>query len=663
MPNEKTAEMLEEEGKMMTAYYRRHREIEMQYKCEGIFWSPCLRCGADFLDPCHIVGKAEDGSAKYGGYYCKKQGRPRGAMAQHQTFKEGYTKFMKLSEDFMAKGEKAGFKRVREEDLGGIESIEMAEIGAGEEEKEVEAATRAEKEAKEALEAARSEEAKWKKDLDKAKIELAAIREECSNLGADMEKGNAEMQEALQMEKGKCASMQSLYADALMTINKLEEKLSASDPLAFMTTVKAAGATAKTTAGAATFPKTASYPAQGRPALFADSLAGTTWKMASAEGVGVVGGGEGGAGAASGATRIPWGTSATASGAARNPWGSADETSAAAAASALGGPTRRGYADAASSLKHETQVLINSQKLVKYILKSKSDVVSFMVDVAMLVESIEEFFGGESEDLKIKISLLHMGDDVRNDADAVYKTLKGAGDYDLKKFMTDLFAINFPAPWSSLDLAYRELRQGDSTIIEYARKFKLFVGKLELNLKAQVNKFLLGLRENQVRSALYKQNLESLDFEAIVRWAVNLTNNMKLERASAGVHFGEETNMGCETSVLESREGENEASYKIMGVPISEYWKVMDAKGVKNKCFQCFGEGHGSISCSLKRCKFCDKDTKIAKHYSILCPRCPKDLTKFIEARDKAKFNRRPTPVKYTDEYDNYEFESDELSE
>ena len=91
--------------------------------------------------------------------------------------------------------------------MEGIESIEMAAIGAGEEEKEVEAATKAEKEAREALEAARNEEAKWKKDLDEAKIELAAIRDECSNLGAEMEKGNAEMQEALQLEKEKCASI------------------------------------------------------------------------------------------------------------------------------------------------------------------------------------------------------------------------------------------------------------------------------------------------------------------------------------------------------------------------------------------------------------------------------------------------------------------------
>ena len=49
MPNDKTPEMIEEEGKMMTAYYRRHKEIEIQYGCGGIFWSPCFRCGAGFF--------------------------------------------------------------------------------------------------------------------------------------------------------------------------------------------------------------------------------------------------------------------------------------------------------------------------------------------------------------------------------------------------------------------------------------------------------------------------------------------------------------------------------------------------------------------------------------------------------------------------------------
>ena len=63
------------------------------------------------------------------------------------------------------------------------------------------------------------------------------------------------------------------------------------------------------------------------------------------------------------------------------------------------------------------------------------------------------------------------------------KELKNEGMYDLKVFMERLFALNFPSPWSSLDIAFRELRQGDSSIIEYSRKFRLFVTKLDLNIK------------------------------------------------------------------------------------------------------------------------------------------------------------------------------------
>ena len=310
------------------------------------------------------------------------------------------------------------------------------------------------------------------------------------------------------------------------------------------------------------------------------------------------------------------------------------------------------------------KVLISSSKIVKGCLKSKTNIVEFMVDASMLSESIEEFFGRESEDLKIKIALLHMDTDVRTDADTVYKNLRGVGLYNLESFMEGLFALNFPSPWSSLDLAYRGLRQGDLSVVEYARRFKLFVAKLELNLKGQVNKFLMGLKDPGLRSALYKQNLEDLEFDGLVRWAVSLTNNLKLERVNAGV--GVATEWEGDETCLKMIEGEGfDSAYKIMGIPLGKYLKAAEDKGVKLRCFNCFGTGHGSLQCGLRMCKFCEKGTSQAQHYSLMCPRAPRNLAKFLEERDKKKAARYENQnVKcIADDFADYTFESDELSD
>ena len=231
--------------------------------------------------------------------------------------------------------------------------------------------------------------------------------------------------------------------------------------------------------------------------------------------------------------------------------------------------------------------------------------------------------------------------------------------------MAGLFSINFPSPWSSLDLAFRGLKQGDLSVVDYARRFKLFVSKLELNLKGQVNKFLMGLRDPNLRSALYKQNLEDLEFDALVRWAVSLTNNLKLEKVSAGAVGACKEWNGDETCLKMMEDMDGDGSYKIMGVSLGKYLKAAEEKGVKLRCFNCFGMGHGSLQCGLKMCKFCEKGVNQVSHYSLLCPRAPKNLAKFLEQRDLSKTRKfeKQNVVCIPDDFVEFNFESDELSE
>ena len=140
-----------------------------------------------------------------------------------------------------------------------------------------------------------------------------------------------------------------------------------------------------------------------------------------------------------------------------------------------------------------------------------------------------------------------------------------------------------------------------------------------------------------------------------------LTNNMKLEQPNFSVFKSKERERNEGEKIIEVEDEEN--CLKIMGVSLNQYLRAADARGVSKRCFHCFSEKHGSTECSLRFCKFCEKDIKVAQHYSILCPKCPKDLKKYLEAREKAKFDRRTNNVRYADDYDNYQFESEELSE
>ena len=333
--------------------------------------------------------------------------------------------------------------------------------------------------------------------------------------------------------------------------------------------------------------------------------------------------------------------------------------------SAARGPSTSSRGSSRPDVREEDRrmkLLMSSTKLIKCILKSGRNIVDYMVEANTLYESIEEFFGGEGEDLKIKVALLHMDEIMRTDADEVYRNLRVVGVYDLKGFMAGLFSLNYPSPWSSLDLAFRSLKQGELSIIDYSRRFKLFVGQLELNLKGQVNKFLLGLKDANLRSSLYKQNLDEMEFDQIVKWAVTLSNNLKVERGM-GASVSSCVEFDLDETCLIMGEMDLEYAYKVMGVPLGTYLKAAEDKNVKLRCFNCFGSGHGAVECGLKACKFCGKDPKKVKHYSLMCPKCPRNLEKFLDERDKYKNSRAAQSACIADDYTDYTFESDEVSD
>ena len=117
----KTAEMKEEEERMLAEIHERHGELAYILGCKVLFYCPCLRCGSDLISDEHKIGTTEDGRDIFKGYYCKTTGRP--PVYQFEKLKEGHRIFMKETGDLIERLRAAGYPMP---DPSRVESVVIA---------------------------------------------------------------------------------------------------------------------------------------------------------------------------------------------------------------------------------------------------------------------------------------------------------------------------------------------------------------------------------------------------------------------------------------------------------------------------------------------------------------------------------------------------------
>ena len=298
------------------------------------------------------------------------------------------------------------------------------------------------------------------------------------------------------------------------------------------------------------------------------------------------------------------------------------------------------------------KVLAEASKIVKIKLTFNSDVILFLDNLGKLERAVEDLYGAESERLKIQIGLNQCDERCRTDGDVIYESYKAQGVFDFSEFLKDLFKLNFPAPQSSLDIGFQTLSQNypvKSTIVDYARRFRSIVGLLELRLDKQGTKFINGLASAELKMTLRRNDIENLNFDQLVALAVSLSNRLAQDKDKGSrvqwVTYG----------------GDEDECYLICNQPANKYFTAARAKGVEGRCFNCLGLSHKHNECRLRSCKFCDKPIKTSGHLSLLCPKAPKSFDKFIEKRTASK---KPTDeVRFAEDFEDYLFDSDELSD
>ena len=62
-----------------------------------------------------------------------------------------------------------------------------------------------------------------------------------------------------------------------------------------------------------------------------------------------------------------------------------------------------------------------------------------------------------------------------------------------------LFKTIFPAKYSTLNLEYRNLVQGERTILDFAKRLSVLSEKIGLDLEMEKLKFISGIKEEEIR--------------------------------------------------------------------------------------------------------------------------------------------------------------------
>ena len=105
-----------------------------------------------------------------------------------------------------------------------------------------------------------------------------------------------------------------------------------------------------------------------------------------------------------------------------------------------------------------------------------------------------------------------------------------------------------------------------------------------------------------------------------------------------------------------------EQVYKIFDTDVKKYFRVADDKGVGQRCFQCFSRDHKVANCKKTTCKFCSQKSVKVRHYSLLCPRAPRNFTTFLGVRDGA-VDKRTSVLKITDDFREFTFQESDFSD
>ena len=283
------------------------------------------------------------------------------------------------------------------------------------------------------------------------------------------------------------------------------------------------------------------------------------------------------------------------------------------------------------------KIVSDTVRLVKETLDETSDVIEFILQAESLRTGINDFLVGYGEEIKILVAKVKCSASLKPTATEIQESMRSEGRFNLTEFFDRIFVMRFPKALSSLELGFRKINQNNPTkvsIVEYGTRFKLFVRKLGLSLRANYLKFIEGLANPEVRMALLRFPFQDLEFQDLIATCVGVENSLTVSRSPS---VSKSLVVSDTDAVLESYEecgwGDGvDQVFKIHGVSLMTYIKALEKHNIKRKCcFQCLQTSHLANKCFRLRCRFCQKPSAEVGHLSLLCPQAPSDLSKLVK--------------------------------
>ena len=320
------------------------------------------------------------------------------------------------------------------------------------------------------------------------------------------------------------------------------------------------------------------------------------------------------------------------------------------------GSSRRGRRHGHSASGNVRRIISESNKLIDVKMTSTTEITDYIESMSLLQRAVRQYYSEESQKIQVMVVMHHLDKKLRQDGNVIYDEFEGTRSWDLGVFFQELFAANWPAPSSTLRLGFDKLTQSyplKGWIHDFSRRLKAYCELMGFEMKAQLPKFIDGLTSGALRSAIRRHNLESMSFEQVVQLTVSVSNNLQSEKSTDAV------------MVVGEREECHEMSeqvFKIFDTDVKKYFRVADDKNVGQRCFQCFSKDHRVANCTKTTCKFCSQKSVKVRHYSLLCPRAPRNFTTFLGVRDSA-VDKRTSVLKITDDFKDFAFQESDFSD
>ena len=250
--------------------------------------------------------------------------------------------------------------------------------------------------------------------------------------------------------------------------------------------------------------------------------------------------------------------------------------------------------------------LAQSKKVINVCLSSLHDIVSYLEEEKILNNSIFRFYEDFTPKDQVRIALLHLGKEVEKYA---YEISFQKEYQNLDAFFDLLFKTIFLAKYSTLNLEYRNLVQGERTILDFAKRLSVLSEKIGLDLEMEKLKFISGITEEDVRETLLRADLTIYGFWGLVKYASSLVETLQL--STKFKERKEEARMETKTK--------NKTQALIVS---TNYFRIAQKRGLsKGQCYNCMKGFHHAISCPQQFCSYCRGKTGNVKHFSLGCPK------------------------------------------